>query len=138
MATNLSIQRSLSRSSLLLVSLLTLVGILSGCGASSTAVPSHPTGSTPTSTPTKELKGTINEFPLPTPDTRHLPGDVGTERSFGVPDSGAAAGATTKVGQAFTWLLDLPRYSVGTGYIQFFTVVLYMIGLYLTPRSTKA
>src|SRR6266704_491687 len=66
MNTNLAIRRSLSRYLLLLVSLLTLVGILSGCGAS-TAVPSHPTGSTPTSTPTKELKGTISEFPLPTP-----------------------------------------------------------------------
>ena len=39
--------------------------------------------------------------------------------------------------EAFTWLLDLPRYSPGTGYIQFFTLVLYLIGLYLTPRSTK-
>ena len=39
--------------------------------------------------------------------------------------------------EAFTWLLDLPRYSAGTGYIQFFTLVLYMIGLYLTPRVTK-
>ena len=39
--------------------------------------------------------------------------------------------------EAFTWLLDLPRYSAGTGYIQFFTVTLYMIGLMLTPRSTK-
>src|SRR2546421_585027 len=69
MNTNLSIQRSLSRYLLLLVSLLTLVGILSGCGAS-TAVPSHPTRSAPTSTPTKELKGRINEFPLPTPQTQ--------------------------------------------------------------------
>jgi hypothetical protein len=39
--------------------------------------------------------------------------------------------------EAFTWLLDLPRYSNGTGYIQFFTLVLYLIGLYLTPRSTR-
>ena len=38
--------------------------------------------------------------------------------------------------ETFTWPLDLPRYSAGTGYIQFFTLVLYMIGLYLTPRST--
>ena len=74
MATNLSIQRSLSRYSLLLVSLLTLVGILSGCGASSTAVPTHPTGSTPTSTPTKELKGAISEFPLPNLGT--VPGNI--------------------------------------------------------------
>ena len=39
--------------------------------------------------------------------------------------------------EAFTWLLDLPRYATGTGYIQFFTVALYMIGLFLTPRSTN-
>ncbi len=68
MATNLSTRCSLSRYSLLLVSLLTLVGILSGCGASSTAVPSHQPGLTPTSTPTQELKGTISEISLPTPN----------------------------------------------------------------------
>ena len=39
--------------------------------------------------------------------------------------------------EAFTWLLDLPRYSAGTGYIQFFTISLYLIGLFLTPSSTK-
>ena len=39
--------------------------------------------------------------------------------------------------EAFTWLLDLPRYSAGTGYIQFFTLALYLIGLYLTPRSIR-
>lgn len=39
--------------------------------------------------------------------------------------------------EAFTWLLDLPRYSAGTGYIQFFTIALYLIGLFLTPRTTK-
>lgn len=39
--------------------------------------------------------------------------------------------------ETFTWLLDLPRYSAGTGYIQFFTVALYFIGLLLTPRSTR-
>src|SRR6266853_4706950 len=67
MATNLSPRRSRSRSSVLLVSLLTLVGILSGCGASSPVVPSHPSGSTPTSTPIQQLTGTISEFPLPAP-----------------------------------------------------------------------
>jgi hypothetical protein len=35
-----------------------------------------------------------------------------------------------------TWLLDLPRYSSGTGYIQFFCLLLYFVGLYLLPRST--
>lgn len=36
--------------------------------------------------------------------------------------------------EAFTWLLDLPRYSAATGYAQFFALVLYLIGLFLTPR----
>jgi hypothetical protein len=39
--------------------------------------------------------------------------------------------------EAFTWLLDLPRYHSGTGYIQFFTVAAYFLGLILTPRTTK-
>ena len=39
--------------------------------------------------------------------------------------------------EAFTWLLDLPRYGSGTGYIQFFVIVLYLIGLYLTPPTTR-
>ncbi len=38
--------------------------------------------------------------------------------------------------EAFTWLLDLPVYSSGTGYIQFFTLSLYLIGLFLIPRKT--
>ncbi|MEO6050624.1 MAG: hypothetical protein ABIP78_04750 [Pyrinomonadaceae bacterium] len=39
--------------------------------------------------------------------------------------------------EAFSWLLDLPRYAAGTGYIQFFTIALFLIGLFLTPRTTK-
>ncbi len=39
--------------------------------------------------------------------------------------------------EAFTWLLDLPKYSAGTGYIQFFTLSLYLIGLFLLPRSLR-
>ena len=39
--------------------------------------------------------------------------------------------------EAFTWLLDLPRHSGVTGYVQFFTLVLYLLGLYLTPRSIR-
>lgn len=39
--------------------------------------------------------------------------------------------------EAFTWLLDIPRYSAGTGYIQFFTLVLFLLGLYLLPRSAS-
>jgi len=38
--------------------------------------------------------------------------------------------------EAVTWLLDLPRYAKGTGYVQFFTVALYLLGLFLTPRTT--
>ena len=39
--------------------------------------------------------------------------------------------------EAFTWLLDLPRYGKGTGYVQFFTVALYLLGLFLTPQTTR-
>ena len=39
--------------------------------------------------------------------------------------------------EAFTWLLDLPRYAAGTGYIQFFTLTLFLIGLFLTPQSSE-
>jgi hypothetical protein len=42
---------------------------------------------------------------------------------------------TTK--EAFTWLLDLPRFSAGTGYIQFFTVAFYLLGLFLLPNSSE-
>jgi len=40
--------------------------------------------------------------------------------------------------EAFTWLLDLPRFAPGTAYIQFFTVAVYLIGLFLLPASTRA
>lgn len=39
--------------------------------------------------------------------------------------------------EAFTWLLDLPRYAAGTGYVQFFALALYLVGLYLTPASPR-
>ncbi len=39
--------------------------------------------------------------------------------------------------EAFTWALDLPRFSGGTGYIQFFTVIFYLLGLFLLPNSSK-
>lgn len=35
--------------------------------------------------------------------------------------------------EAFTWALDLPRFAAGTGYIQFFAIVFYLIGLFLLP-----
>jgi hypothetical protein len=40
--------------------------------------------------------------------------------------------------EAFTWLLDLPRYSNGTGYVQFFALAFYLIGLFLTPQRTDS
>lgn len=39
--------------------------------------------------------------------------------------------------ETMTWLLELPRYTAGTGYIQFFSLALYLGGLYLLPRSTR-
>lgn len=39
--------------------------------------------------------------------------------------------------QTMTWLLDLPQFSAGTGYIQFFAVALYLLGLYLFPSTTE-
>jgi len=39
--------------------------------------------------------------------------------------------------EAFTWLFDLPRFSAGTGYIQFFAVAFYLIGLFLMPQNTR-
>ncbi len=36
----------------------------------------------------------------------------------------------------FTYLFNLPRYTAGTGYIQFFAVILYLVGLFLlSPTS---
>jgi hypothetical protein len=46
----------------MLVLLLTLVGLLGGCGASTTPGSSHPSGPTPTTT--QGLKGMISEFRL--------------------------------------------------------------------------
>jgi hypothetical protein len=37
--------------------------------------------------------------------------------------------------EAVTWLLDLPRFSAATGYIQFFSVLIYLVGLFLLPAS---
>jgi hypothetical protein len=39
--------------------------------------------------------------------------------------------------ETFTWLLDLPRFSPGTGYLQFFAAALYLFGLFLLPASTR-
>jgi hypothetical protein len=40
--------------------------------------------------------------------------------------------------EAFTWLLDLPKFAPATGYIQFFTLVFYLIGLFLLKPETIA
>lgn len=40
--------------------------------------------------------------------------------------------------ETISYLLDLPRFSSGTGYIQFFTVIFYLIGLFLLkPRMNS-
>lgn len=40
--------------------------------------------------------------------------------------------------ETITYLLDLPRFAGGTGYIQFFTLIFYLIGLFLlSPESVK-
>ena len=39
--------------------------------------------------------------------------------------------------EAFTWLLDLPRFSAGTGYVQFFAAAFYLLALFLFPASTR-
>ena len=39
--------------------------------------------------------------------------------------------------EAITYLLDLPRYAAATGYIQFFAVGLFLLGLFLLPRDTS-
>ena len=39
--------------------------------------------------------------------------------------------------ETFTWLLDLPRFAAGTGYIQFFALIIYLLGLFLLPVSQK-
>ena len=66
MATKLSLQYSLSRFPLMFLSLLTLLGVLYGCGVSSVAWPTQPGESTTASTPTRVLKGSMREIPLPT------------------------------------------------------------------------
>ncbi|HQZ83092.1 MAG TPA: hypothetical protein PLR83_07720 [Pyrinomonadaceae bacterium] len=40
--------------------------------------------------------------------------------------------------EAATWFLDLPVYAPATGYLQFFTILLFLFGLYLTPRAGNA
>lgn len=39
--------------------------------------------------------------------------------------------------EAATWFLDLPVYSPATGYLQFFTILLFLFGLFLTPKAAR-
>lgn len=39
---------------------------------------------------------------------------------------------------AATWLLDLPRFSPATGYIQFLALMLFLLGLYLLPATSRS
>ncbi|MEP7213108.1 MAG: hypothetical protein ABI791_08540 [Acidobacteriota bacterium] len=41
------------------------------------------------------------------------------------------------VRETATYVLDLPRFSAGTGYLQFFAVTLFLLGLFLLPPSTR-
>ena len=38
---------------------------------------------------------------------------------------------------AATWLLDLPQFDAATGYVQFFTLALFVIALYFIPRAIE-
>jgi hypothetical protein len=40
--------------------------------------------------------------------------------------------------EAFTWLLDLPKFAPATGYIQFFTLIFYLLGLFLLKPQMNA
>lgn len=39
--------------------------------------------------------------------------------------------------ESVTWLFSLPRYAAATGYIQFFTVIFYLLGLFLLKPETE-
>jgi hypothetical protein len=39
--------------------------------------------------------------------------------------------------EAFTWALDLPRFAAATGYLQFFTLAFYLLGLFLLAPTTR-
>ncbi len=38
---------------------------------------------------------------------------------------------------AATWMLDLPQFDAATGYVQFFTLALFVIALYFIPRAIE-
>lgn len=40
--------------------------------------------------------------------------------------------------EVITYVLNLPPFSAGTGYIQFFTVAFYLLGLFLLPNSSNS
>lgn len=39
--------------------------------------------------------------------------------------------------EAATWFLDLPVYAPATGYLQFFTILLFLFGLFLIPQAAR-
>lgn len=39
--------------------------------------------------------------------------------------------------EAFTYLLDLPQFAAATGYVQFFALALYLLGLFLLQPETR-
>lgn len=53
-------------------------------------------------------------------------------------DSSLLAILQNPLKEGATWLFDLPRYTPGTGYIQFFTVVFYLLGLSMLPPKSDA
>ena len=38
---------------------------------------------------------------------------------------------------AAAWVLDIPQFSAATGYVQFFAIAIYMLGLYLLPSEPE-
>ena len=53
-------------------------------------------------------------------------------------DQGWLEALTSNPGQAAaTWLLDIPQFSAATGYLQFFTIVIFVIALWFFPNSTE-
>ena len=115
MATKLSPCCSLSRYALILVSLLTIVGVMSGCGASSVAGPSgHSSGLTNISTPTHALKGTIREIPLP---AHFSPSDLTTGPDGNLWLAGNQIGRITPTGviREFSLPADSVAFRITTG-----------------------
>ena len=53
-------------------------------------------------------------------------------------DQGWLSSLINNPGQtAATWMLDLPQFDAATGYVQFFTLALFVIALYFIPRAME-